>query len=204
MELSWFRRPGETGGGTLNACFNAVDRHVVRGAADHPAVRGDTGEVDFATLLEQVGALAGVLRGFAVDAGTPVAAALDDPRDRLLFLLACLRLGAVHAELSDPAAAVPFLVASSRPVPDGLAPTATLLRGVPVTDAERELDWDVALRMGRTDPAACADVPAAATAYVVDGAPVALVDAATHDSWPGRALATLCAGQALDLTGGPA
>lgn len=204
MELTWFRRPGESGTGTLNLCFNAVDLHVVRGSATAPAVRHAGGELDFAHLLEQVAALAGVLRGFAVGPGTPVAAALEDPLDRLLFLLAALRVGAVHGELADPALDPPALVATSRPLPTDAAPAVVLLRGLPVTDPEREVDWELAHRAGRTDPAACADLGPDSAAYVVDGTVVPLAEAADHDSWPGRACARLVAGEPLDLTGGPA
>ena len=51
MEIDWIHRPRDSGadgadpgtdpGGTLNLCFNALDRHVVRGLADEVALRVD-------------------------------------------------------------------------------------------------------------------------------------------------------------------
>lgn len=204
MELTWFRRPGPDGPGTLNLCFNAVDLHVVHARATEPAVRTATAELDFATLLERVGALAGAMRGLGIGPGSGVVGLLDDPLDRLFLLLACLRLGAVHLDL-DPVADAesiarfgPHLVATSRAV-DTSAAAVVLLRGLAPEDATREVDWEIAVRAGRTDPAACVDLSPDSPAYVVGGETVSLLDLTTHDSWAGRASAALCAGGPLDL-----
>lgn len=174
MELTWFRLPGETTPGTLNLCFNAIDLHVVRGQATAPAVRAGT-DLDFATLLEQAASLGGAMYSLGVTPGAVVATELEDDLERLLVLLACLRVGAVYAERS-PSAGEPLLL-----VEDGMVGPA--------------------VKAGRPDPAACVELAPGTTAYVVDDEAVALVDAAGHASWAGRACATLCAGQILDLTG---
>ena len=209
MELSWFRRPGTGGeGGTLNLCYNAVDLHVVKGLANEPAVLDGEQPVSFAVLLEQIAALAGAMRALGVEPESVVGVLLDDPSDRLLMLLACLRLGAVHVELSEVSPGIeidrhqPHLVATSRPlVYADHAPAACLVRGIASEDDSRDLDWDIAVKAGRTDPAPCAALAPGSTAYVVAGTAVPIAAAVEDRSWAGRACATLCAGQTIDLTG---
>lgn len=195
MQLTWFRRPAADSPGTLNLCYNAVDRHVIRGAAEEVAVRRGAGDVTHAGLLEQVGALAGAMRGLGVGAGSAVAADLQDPFDRLLVLLATLRLGAGFA---DGSASAHDLAVIDRP---GLDAGVRIHRGLPVEDEVHEVDWDMAYRAGRTDPAACADVPGDAPAYLLADGAVATTDAIGHRSWMGEACATLAGGRVLDLTG---
>jgi propionyl-CoA synthetase len=93
----------------------------------------------------------------------------------------------------------PHLVATSRELATGShVPPVVVVRGVPVADEARDLDWDVAVRAGRTDPAPCAPVPPGSTAYVADGA-VAAADLPGHDSDLGRALAALAGRTPVDL-----
>jgi len=208
VELSWFRRPGAGEPGTLNLCYNAVDLQVVRGAAKTPAVRDAETAVSFEVLLERIASLAGAMRALGVGPESVVGVLLDDPADRLLMLLACLRLGAEHVELAEASVTSevdqhrPYLVATSRPLEyaDHL-PAACLVRGVPAEDDSRDLDWDIAVKAGRTDPAPCAALAPGSTAYVVAGVAVPIVAVVEDDSWAGRACATLCAGQTIDLTG---
>jgi hypothetical protein len=67
-----------------------------------------------------------------------------------------------------------------------------------VADGTRDLDWEVAVRAGRTDPAPCAPVPPGSTAYVAE-VEVAAADLAGHDSDLGRDLAALADRTAVDL-----
>ena len=209
MELSWFRRPGTGGeGGTLNLCYNLVDIHVVRGQASEPALLDEGSATSFEVLLERVAALAGAMRALGVAPGSGVGVLLDDPTDRVQMLLACLRLGAVHVELTESAATEeidrhqPQLVATSRRLNyTGHVPASCLLRGVPAEDDTRDLDWEIAARAGRTDPAPCAELAPGSTAYVVDGVEVSIAAAGEDPSWVGRVCGTLNAGQPIDLTG---
>src|SRR3712207_3557495 len=63
---------------TLNTCFNALDRHVIAGRADQPALIHDspvTGAkqiLTYAELLERVAAFGGALRGLGVERGDRV------------------------------------------------------------------------------------------------------------------------------------
>lgn len=106
--LDWFTRPSATSAGTLNLSFNALDRHVVRGLADEPALL-DPGApthrsfYSFAGLLEQVGQLGGALRELGVVAGSTVVLALPLGPELVFGLLACARLGAVAVPLTDEA-----------------------------------------------------------------------------------------------------
>jgi non-ribosomal peptide synthetase component F len=206
VELSWFRQPGADHPGTLNLCYNAVDLQVVRGVADAPAVRSGAEELSFEVLLEQVAALAGAMRALGAGPETAVGVLLDDPTDRILLLLACLRLGAVHVELSASGAASevdrhrPHLVATSRPLEYAAhAPAACLVRGVPVQDDRRDVDWEIATKAGRTDPAPCAELSPGSTAYVVAGREVTIAAATEDSSWAGRVCATLGAGRTMDV-----
>jgi hypothetical protein len=147
----------------VNLCFDALDRHVVHGRADQVAVEGPDGErpVTYARLLEDVAAFGGVLRAFGVGPGVQVRSDLAG-RDGLVTLLAALRVGA------------DVLVDDS--------PGVTLPDGVVVRrDATGDdLDRDVLLRAGRTDPAPSLEV---ADEQVLEG-----------EGWPYDAVATLLAG----------
>jgi hypothetical protein len=191
VEITWFRNPYDGYAGTLNLCFNALDRHVIRGRATEPAVIGGDRSLDFAGLLEQVSALAGVLTALGVGPGASVVERLDDRLDRVLFVLAVSRVGAV---LDGPE---PLLLATCRQDDDG-APVR-LLRGVPVRDGTRDLDWDQALKAGRADPAACVELRGDAPAFVVDGSVVAVSEALDHAGWPARVHAMLAGGGPLDV-----
>jgi non-ribosomal peptide synthetase component F len=207
VELSWFRRPGAGQPGTLNLCYNVVDIHVVKGLAAAPALRDGATELSFEVLLERVAALGGAMRALGIGPESVVGVLLHGPTDRVLMLLACLRLGAVHVELADSGAPDevgrhrPDLVATSRPLTfAGHVPAACLVRGIPTEDDQRDLDWEIAVRAGRTDPAPCAELAPGTTAYVVGGVEVAIAEAVEDDSWAGRLCATLGAGRTIDLT----
>jgi propionyl-CoA synthetase len=113
--IDWVRRPQQVldtdnapfyrwfVGGTLNTCYNALDRHVVNGRADQTALIYDspvTGTVQrftYAELLDQVARFAGVLRHLGVVAGDRVVIYLPMIPEAVVAMLACARLGAVHS-----------------------------------------------------------------------------------------------------------
>lgn len=159
--IDWFRRPTDTDPGTLNACYNALDRHVIRGRAEQVAVLDGDRPVTFARLLTEVGAFGGVLQAFGVGLGAEVVL-IDAPAfEDTVVQLACARVGAVlHREPSPkPALAVVGTVARHD---FGDVPLVTI-------DDSSELDWATAMRAGKTDPAGCADVPGDALLRVIDG-----------------------------------
>jgi len=193
LDTTWFRNPYEGYAGTLNLCFNALDRHVIRGRAGEVAIVDGDRQLDFARLLEQVSALAGVLTALGVGVGDGVVQRLEDPADQVLLVLATSRVGAV---LGGPR---PRLLATSTEDDDETGADARLLRGVDVVDPTRDLAWEQALKAGRQDPAVCVELPGSAPAFVVDAQVVEVKDGLGHDSMPGRIHAILAAGGPLDV-----
>jgi hypothetical protein len=185
VQIDWIHQPAE-GPGTLNLCFNALDRHVIRGRADEPAIAAE-GPTSYARLLEEVAAFGGVLRAFGIGLGDTVVARLPPGKDALVALLASTRVGAVHV-LEEPAGDEEAVV-----VPGGV-----IRRGG--ASSPDDLDWDVVLRAGRTDPAPCAEVPASAPALVADGRTLSTTEVLERSTgWPYDALATLLGGGAVEL-----
>jgi propionyl-CoA synthetase len=88
--------------GTLNTCFNALDRHVALGRADQVALIYDcpiTGlkrQYSYADLTEQTAKFSGVLRALGVAKGDRVLIYLPMIAETVIAMLACARLGAVH------------------------------------------------------------------------------------------------------------
>ena len=89
--------------GTLNTCYNAVDRHVEAGRGDQPAIRYDspvTGAkrtLTYSELLDQVSRLAGALRSLGVEKGDRVVIYMPMVPEAVVGMLACARLGAIHS-----------------------------------------------------------------------------------------------------------
>ncbi|KUG51567.1 propionate--CoA ligase [Serinicoccus chungangensis] len=114
-DIDWIHRPREVlddadapfyrwfPDGTLNVCYNALDRHVVHGRADQTALVHDspvTGTVrswTYAELLDLVARFAGVLRDLGVGRGDRVVVYLPMVPEAVITMLACARIGAVHS-----------------------------------------------------------------------------------------------------------
>lgn len=190
-ELTWFRAPAADGptddSGTLNACYNALDIHVIRGRADELALVGGGAQQSFARLLTDVGAFAGVLRAFGTGTGDEVLSSGLTGVDDVVIQLAVARLGAV---LVDEASATAPTVAVHDTAPATTAPDD---RVVITIDTSTDLDLATLMRAGSTDPAGCADVPGDQPLRIVAGERVAL---AAH-------LASLFDGTADDPVFGP-
>ncbi len=215
--IDWFRKPERIlddsaapfyrwfPDATLNTCFNALDRHVIRGAANRPALIHDsamTGEqttFTYAELLTEVAAFAGVLRALGVDTGDRVIIYMPMIPEAVIAMLACARIGAVHSvvfggfaphELAlriDDALPKVLVTASCglepgrtidyKPFVDqalDLAerpPASVVVKQRPQVEATmlegRDIDWDMAMRLGRTDPAAVVEVAATDPLYVL-------------------------------------
>jgi propionyl-CoA synthetase len=90
-------------GGTMNTCFNALDRHVRDGRADQPAliydspVTGTQRVLTYAELLDEVARFAGVLRAAGTGPGDRVVIYMPMIPQAVAAMLACARLGAVHS-----------------------------------------------------------------------------------------------------------
>ncbi len=89
-------------GGVLNACHNAVDRHVANGLGDRVAFHweGEPGDVrtyTYADLLAEVQRAAAMLDGLGVAKGDRVAIYLPMIPELPIAMLACARIGAAHS-----------------------------------------------------------------------------------------------------------
>ncbi len=89
-------------GGTLNVCFNCVDRHVEAGKGDKIAYHWE-GEpaneqraISYADLQRDVVRFANALKKLGVRKGTPVAIYMGMVPELPVAMLACTRLGAPH------------------------------------------------------------------------------------------------------------
>lgn len=89
--------------GTLNTCYNALDRHVINGRADQLAlihespITGTSASFTYAQLLEKVAQFAGVLRECGVQKSDRVIIYMPMVPEALIAMLATARLGAVHS-----------------------------------------------------------------------------------------------------------
>ncbi|MCA8880642.1 MAG: propionyl-CoA synthetase [Rhodobacteraceae bacterium] len=89
--------------GMVNACWNAVDRHVEAGHGDRIAIIHDspvthsTHEITYAELRDRVASLAGALRAKGVEKGDRVIIYMPMVPEALEAMLACARLGAIHS-----------------------------------------------------------------------------------------------------------
>ena len=89
--------------GILNTCFNALDRHVLAGRGEQPAliydspVTGTQRSYSYRQLMDEVARFAGVLRGLGVVAGDRVVIYLPMVPEAVISMLACARIGAVHS-----------------------------------------------------------------------------------------------------------
>ena len=90
-------------GGQLNTCFNALDRHVIAGRGDQPAlhydspVTGSSRTLTYAEMLDRVSRFGGVLRALGVDKGDRVVIYMPMVPEAVVTMLACARIGAVHS-----------------------------------------------------------------------------------------------------------
>src|SRR5690348_166561 len=89
-------------GGTLNAAYNCVDRHVEAGAGDKVAFHwvgepeGDTRDITYAQLKDEVCQAANALEELGIEKGDRVAIYLPMIPEAVIAMLACARLGAPH------------------------------------------------------------------------------------------------------------
>jgi acetyl-CoA synthetase len=89
-------------GGKLNAAYNCVDRHVEAGNGDKVAFHwvgepeGDTRDITYAQLKDEVSQAANALVELGVKAGDRVAIYMPMIPETVVAMLACARLGAPH------------------------------------------------------------------------------------------------------------
>lgn len=90
-------------GAKVNTCYNALDRHVEAGHGERTALIYDsamTGVVEkfsYSELTDQVAKFAGILQSFDVNKGDRVLIYMPMIPQAVIAMLACARIGAVHA-----------------------------------------------------------------------------------------------------------
>jgi acetyl-CoA synthetase len=89
-------------GGKLNAAYNCVDRHVEAGRGEKVAIHwvgepeGDTRDITYAQLKDEVCQAANALTALGVQAGDRVAIYMPMIPEAVVAMLACARIGAPH------------------------------------------------------------------------------------------------------------
>ena len=88
--------------GTLNAAYNALDRHVEAGNGDRVAIHfegepGDSRSYTYADLTREVKKAANAFAELGVEKGDRVAVYLPMIPEAVITMLACARLGAAHS-----------------------------------------------------------------------------------------------------------
>ena len=88
--------------GTLNAAYNAVDRHVAEGRGERVAIHfegepGDTRTLTYADLQRETSRAANVLASLGVVSGDRVVIYLPMVVEAVVAMLACARIGAPHS-----------------------------------------------------------------------------------------------------------
>ena len=113
--IDWVRKPSKAlfdedapyyewfSDGLVNACWNAVDRHVEAGRGDQIALMHEspitlsTKGITFRQLQTRVASLAGALRAKGVTKGDRVIIYMPMVPEAIEAMLACARIGAVHS-----------------------------------------------------------------------------------------------------------
>lgn len=96
-EIAWFE------GGTLNACYNCLDRHVEAGRGQRTAIvwegndPSESRRFTYAELLVEVKLFANVLKSHGVVKGDRVCFYMQMIPELAIGMLACARIGAVHS-----------------------------------------------------------------------------------------------------------
>lgn len=112
--------------------FRALDRHVIDGRADEPALFTAERTYTYAQLLHDSASLAGGLRALGLAQGGPVHLHVPERRIWVLGVLAIVRLGA------EPDHDASFVVSGDPAI---------------VRIGDEEVELDLVLRAGRSDPA---------------------------------------------------
>ena len=114
-DVHWFEKPKKVfdkdagiygrwfTGATCNTCYNALDRHVLAGRNDQPAliynspVTNTVKTFTYGRMLSEVQLLGAMLRDFGVEKGDRVIIYMPMVPEAVFAMLACARIGAIHS-----------------------------------------------------------------------------------------------------------
>ena len=97
LSWSWFN------GGSLNTCYNCIDRHIKRGKGDKVAIIFDSpitnykNKITYNELYLEVSSLAASLENQGVTKGDRVILYMPMIPEVIVSMLACARIGAIHS-----------------------------------------------------------------------------------------------------------
>ena len=90
-------------GGSINACYNCVDRHIENGRGEDIAIIYDSAmcekvrKISYLELRKDVAKLAGALKEKGIKKGDRVIIYMPMIPEAVIAMLACARLGAIHS-----------------------------------------------------------------------------------------------------------
>lgn len=89
-------------GGKLNVAYNCVDRHVADGHGEQVAIHwvgepGDSRDITYAQLKDEVSKAANALESLGLTAGDRVAIQMPMVPEAIVAMLACARIGVLHS-----------------------------------------------------------------------------------------------------------
>jgi acetyl-CoA synthetase len=89
-------------GGKLNVAYNCVDRHVVDGHGEQVAIHwvgepGDSRDITYAQLKDEVSKAANAFESLGITSGDRVAIQMPMVPEAIFAMLACARIGALHS-----------------------------------------------------------------------------------------------------------
>jgi propionyl-CoA synthetase len=114
-EIDWIEKPKKVfdpkagiygrwfAGGVCNTCYNALDRHVLKGRNEQAALIYDSPVTNskqtftYGRLLSEVQLLGAMLRDFGVQKGDRVIIYMPMVPEAVFAMLACARIGAIHS-----------------------------------------------------------------------------------------------------------
>lgn len=146
-------------GATCNMCYNALDRHVASGRADQVAMIYDSPVTNtkktysYRAMLEEVTALAAVLRKHGVTKGDRVIIYMPMVPEAAFAMLACARLGAIHSVVFGGFAAKELATRLDDASPKVVISSSCGIEPTRIVDYKPLLD--AAIEMSAAKPDAC-------------------------------------------------
>jgi len=145
--------------GKVNACYNALDRHVENGRAGQVAViydspiTGTKAKFTYAEMRDKVALFAGALAARGVTKGDRVIIYMPMVPEALVAMLACARIGAVHSVVFGGFAANELAVRIDDATPKAIIAASCGLEPGRVVDYKPLLDG--AIELARHKPEFC-------------------------------------------------
>ncbi|GAB3712693.1 propionyl-CoA synthetase [Mariniluteicoccus flavus] len=156
--VHWFAKPAKVlddadapayrwySGGRLNTAYNALDRHVIAGRGEQPAlvfhsaITGTRRTYTYAELLDHVARLGGALQGLGVGKGDRVVIYMPMIPEAAIAMLACARIGAIHSVVFGGFAPAELAVRIDDATPKVIISASCGLEGARVIDYKPMLD----------------------------------------------------------------